>query len=82
MTTASYDWSTAWSDKELLALEDIKQAVIQSCALHYPDDSKVLIIETDASDYEWGSVLYQVGADKVIEPRAFMVRKYTESALN
>ena len=36
MTTASYDWSTAWSDKELLALEDIKQAVIQSCALHYP----------------------------------------------
>ena len=46
MTTASYDWSTAWSDKELLALEDIKQAVIQSCSLHYPDDSKVLVIET------------------------------------
>ena len=44
MTTPSYDWSTAWSDKELLALKDIKQAVIQSCALHYPDDSKVLII--------------------------------------
>jgi hypothetical protein len=34
MTTASYDWSTAWSDKELLALEGIKQAVIQSCTLH------------------------------------------------
>jgi hypothetical protein len=65
-------WSTAWSDKELLALEDIKQAVIQSCALHYPDDSKVLVIETDASDYGWGSVIYQVGADKVIEPIAFM----------
>ena len=30
MTTASYDWSTAWSDKELLALEDIKQG-----AAHY-----------------------------------------------
>ena len=81
MTTASYDWSTAWSDKELLALEDIKQAVIQSCALHYPDDSKVLVIETDASDYGWGSVIYQVGADKVIEPIAFMGRKFTESAL-
>ena len=48
MTTASYDWSTAWFDKELLSLEDIKQAVIQSCSLHYPDDSKVLVIETDA----------------------------------
>ena len=81
MTTASYDWSTAWSDKELLALEGIKQAVIQSCTLHYPDDSKVLVIETDASDYGWGSVIYQVGADKVIEPIAFMGRKFTESAL-
>ena len=81
MTTASYDWSTAWSDKELLSLEDIKQAVFQSCSLHYPDDSKVLVIETDAFDYGWGSVLYQVGADKVIEPIAFMGRKFTESAL-
>ena len=81
MTTASYDWSTAWSDKEILALEDIKQAVVQSCSLHYPDYSKVLVIETDASDYGWGSVIYQVGTDKVIEPIAFMGRKFTESAL-
>jgi hypothetical protein len=36
-------------------------------------DSKVLVIETDASDYGGGSVIYQVGADKVIEPITFMV---------
>jgi len=64
MTTSTYDWSNAWSTSELTAFEDIKQAVIESCSLHYPDDSKTLIIETDASDYGWGSVLYQVGATK------------------
>lgn len=68
MTTASYDSSTAWSNKELSALEDIKQAVIESYSLHYRDDSKVLVIETDASDY---------GADKVIESIAFMGCKFT-----
>lgn len=48
MITSINDWSNAWSDKELAAVADIKQAVI---------DSKVLVIETDASDYGWGSVL-------------------------
>ena len=81
MTTSTYDWTNAWSDKEVAALEDIKQAVIDSCSLHYPDESKVLVIETDASDYGWGSVLYQIGLDKVIEPIAFMGRKFTDAAL-
>ena len=54
-------------------MKNIKQAVIQSCALHYPDYSKVLIIETGASDYGWGSVIYQV--------IAFIGRNFTESAL-
>jgi hypothetical protein len=81
MTTSSYDWTNAWSTSELAAFDDIKQAVIESCSLHYPDDNKTLIIETDASDYGWGSVLYQVGADKVIEPIAFMGRKFTDAAL-
>jgi len=81
MTTSSYDWTNAWSTSELAAFDDIKQAVIESCSLHYPDDNKTLIIETDASDYGWGSVLYQVGADKIIEPIAFMGRKFTDAAL-
>ena len=81
MTTSSYDWSNAWSEKEIAALNDIKQAVIGSCSLHFPDDNKTLVIETDASDYGWGSVLYQYGEDKVIEPIAFMGRKFTEAAL-
>ena len=33
MTTSSYDWSNAWSEKEIAALNDIKQAVIDSCSL-------------------------------------------------
>lgn len=43
--------------------------------------TKVLVIETDASDYGWGSVRYQVGADKIIEPIAFMGRKFTDATL-
>ena len=60
---------------------DIKQAVIESCSLRYPDNDKTLVIETDASDYGWGSALYQNGADKVIEPIAFMDRKFSAAAL-
>ena len=63
MTTPTYDWSNAWSEKELAALDDIKQPVIESCSLQYPDEEKTLVIETDASDYGWGSVLYQIGKD-------------------
>ena len=81
MTTTTYDWSNAWSEKELAALDDIKKAVIDSCSLHYPDENKTLVIETDASDYGWGSVLYQIGEDKVIEPIAFMGRKFSDAAL-
>ena len=51
MTTSTYDWTNAWSDKEIAVLEDIKQAVIDSCSLHYPDENKVLVIETDTPDY-------------------------------
>ena len=57
MTTATYDWSNAWSERELETFADIKQAVIESCSLHYPDNDKTLVIETDASDYGWGSAL-------------------------
>ena len=79
--TAEYDWKNAWNEEELAALEDVKQAVIDSCSLHYPDDEKMLVIETDASDYGWGSCLYQFGENKIIEPIAFMGRKFTPAAM-
>ncbi len=81
MTTATYDWTNAWSEKELAAFDDVKQAVIDSCSLHYPDNSKTMVIETDASDYGWGSVLYQYGDDKVIQPIAFMGRKFSTTTI-
>jgi hypothetical protein len=39
MTAATYDWSNAWSERELETFADIKQAVIESCSLHYPKDT-------------------------------------------
>ena len=45
MATSAYDWSNAWSDKELAALDDIKQTVIESSSLHYLDYNKILIFQ-------------------------------------
>lgn len=72
---ATYDWSRAWSEKELAAFEDVKQAIIESCSLHYPDDAKALVIETNPSIYGRGSALYQYGEDKGIKLIASMGRK-------
>jgi hypothetical protein len=54
---------------------------IDSCSLHFPDNNKTLVIETDASDYGWGSALYQYGTDKIIEPIDFMGRKFSAATL-
>ena len=49
--------------------------------MHYPDENNILVFETDTSDYGLGSVLHQIGEGKVIEPIAFMGRKFTDAAL-
>ena len=58
MTAMDYDWKTCWNPTEIAAFEDLKQAVLDCCALHYPDANKFLVLETDASTTGWGYVLY------------------------
>jgi hypothetical protein len=42
---------------EIAAFDDLKQAVLDCCALHYPDTTKFLVLETDASTTVCLSVL-------------------------
>jgi hypothetical protein len=58
MTANDYDWKACWTPIEIAAFDDLKQAVLDCCALHYPDATKFLVLETDASSTGWGYVLY------------------------
>jgi len=59
MATSDYNWKTSWNPVEIAAFDDLKQAVLNCCALHYPDTNKFLVLETDASSTGWEFVLYQ-----------------------
>nr|XP_023879731.1 uncharacterized protein LOC111992135 [Quercus suber] len=48
-----------WTDKALLAFNELKAAVVQPPVLALPDFSKSFIIECDASGYGLGAVLMQ-----------------------
>ena len=69
MTTMNYDWKSCWNPTEIAAFVDLKQAILDCCALYYPDAFKFLVLETDASTTGWGYVLYQFDTkDYIIEP--------------
>ena len=81
MTAAEYDWKSCWNPTEIAAFDDLKQAVLDCCALHYPDASKFLVLETDASTTGWGYVLYQFDTkDYIIEPIMYGGAKFSDPA--
>ncbi len=41
MTTNDYDWKACWTPIEIAAFDDLKPAVLDCCALHYPDATKL-----------------------------------------
>ena len=81
MTAMEYDWKSCWNPTEIAAFDDLKQAVLDCCALHYPDASKFLVLETDASTTGWGYVLYQFDTkDYIIEPIMYGGAKFSDPA--
>lgn len=48
-----------WSDQEERAFEEIKECFIKTLALKHPDMDKTFYINSDASAYAIGAVLYQ-----------------------
>ena len=81
MTANDYDWKACWTPLEIAAFDDLKQAVLDCCALHYPDTTKFLVLETDASTTDWGYVLYQFDTiDCIIEPIMYGGAKFSDAA--
>jgi hypothetical protein len=72
-------WS--WSEKEQTSFEKLKERLITTPVLQYPDFSKPFLLTTDASGYAIGAVLSQrkVGQDL---PVAYASRTFNGAELN
>ena len=49
-----------WEEKHQLAFERIKKTLSSEIMLHFPDPHKAFYLQTDASEYAIGAVLYQI----------------------
>ncbi len=50
--------------------------------LIHPNPVKPFIVETDASDFALGAILFQFGLDGLLHPIAFYSRKLTSAEIN
>lgn len=80
LTRKDIDWE--WGNEAQEAFENIKKAFITAPILVMPDPSKPMRIETDASDYAWGSVLSQLEDDGLWHPTAYISKSLTEVERN
>ena len=81
MIANNYDWKACWTPIEIAAFDDLKQAVLDCCALHYPDTTKFLVLETDDSTTGWGCVLHQLDTmNYIIEPIMYGGAKFSDAA--
>ena len=81
MTANDYDWKACWTPIEIAAFDDLKQAVLDCCALHYPHTTKFLVLETDASTTGSGYVLYQFDTiNYIIEHIMYGGAKFSDAA--
>ena len=64
-----------WTPAMIEAFHAIKESMVQEAMLHIPDPSKPYELETDASDYAVGAVLYQRDRHGGLRPVAFFSRK-------
>ena len=72
----------SWSDEDKQAFNDMQLAIGSAQKLHFVDDSKEVILQTDASDYGIGAALYQVGDDGEKIPIAFISKALVNEQLN
>jgi hypothetical protein len=66
-----------WGPSQQQAFDTIRSAIAKDVLLRYPDHNLPFEIETDASDYQLGSVIKQQGM-----PVAFFSRKLSPAELN
>jgi hypothetical protein len=71
-----------WDDAAQQAFEKIKTATISQPILHYFDPTRLLTLETDASDYAIGTVCSQPDSDGILHPLGYFSRKLKDAERN
>jgi phospholipid-translocating ATPase len=85
MTHKDFDWNEAkWKKDYKRSFEELKVALMQSTANHFPDYDLPWVLRVDASDVAVGAVLFQertsVAGVTVHEPIGFASSKFTATA--
>ena len=85
MTHNDFKWDkTTWKKDYEGSFRDLKNALVNSTANHFPDYDLPWVLRVDASDVAVGAVLFQERTDKegttVHEPIAFASQKFTATA--
>ncbi len=72
----------SWNPTAQAAFDTLKMAFTSAPVLIHPDPAKPFIVETDASDFALGAILFQFGIDGLLHPIAFYSRKLTSAKIN
>lgn len=71
-----------WSDGDTAAYQALQAGINASATLFFPDPSKEIFLETDASDYGIGAYLYQMDEQGNKYPIAFISKNLAGAQLN
>ena len=71
-----------WTSKRQLAFDTLKDCLMKSPILVYPDPNKEYHLFTDASKYTWSAILMQEDVDEKLKPIAFQSGTFKGSQLN
>ena len=82
MTSTNFNWDEAtWTVDYRQYFEDLR--LKDSVALHFPDHTLQWVLRTDASQFGYGGVLYQIyefDVKKLYQPLKFMSKKFSDAA--
>ena len=71
-----------WTSKHQLAFDTLKDCLMQSPILVYPDPNREYHLFTDASKYTWSAILMQEDVYGELKPIAFQSGTFKGSQLN
>ena len=68
-----------WDDDQKCAFRLIKETIAEEPVLAVFDPDKPIFIETDASEFALGAILYQKDENGHLHPIAFLSKKFTDT---
>ena len=71
-----------WSEEAEVGFLEIKKRLKSNLKLKYPDFKKEFFLQTDASNYASGGLLYQLDEFGQIQPTAFLSKSFSKSERN